>query len=126
MIARCDKLAERIGTEAEVVRRVYLKRLKSCRELFAYVLSARKTRPALISRRRGRRGNAAAGRPSFATAGRPGSPAAGRPAAPPAAPLRREGRLGIGGPIRIAAAKRAADSPVRFSALTRRPGFRLY
>ncbi len=41
LISRCDKLVERIGAEAEVVRRVYLKRLKNCRELFAFVLASR-------------------------------------------------------------------------------------
>ena len=41
LIARCDTLIEQIGAEAEVVRRVYLKRLKNCRELFAYVLASR-------------------------------------------------------------------------------------
>ena len=41
LIARCDRLAERIGSETEIVRKVYLRRLKSCRALFAYVLETR-------------------------------------------------------------------------------------
>jgi len=40
-VARCDKLAERIGAEEETVRKVYLRRLKMCRDLFAYVLESR-------------------------------------------------------------------------------------
>jgi hypothetical protein len=46
LVARCDRLIEQIGAEAEVVRRVYLKRLKNCRELFAYVLASRTAEPA--------------------------------------------------------------------------------
>ena len=42
LIARCDKLAERIGAETEVVRKVFLKRLQRCRDLFVYVLDTRK------------------------------------------------------------------------------------
>ena len=38
LVARCDRLAERIGAEGESVRKVYLKRLNSCRALFVYVL----------------------------------------------------------------------------------------
>ncbi|HEY5998234.1 MAG TPA: hypothetical protein VI078_02915, partial [bacterium] len=41
LIARCDRLAPLIGAEAETVRKVYLKRLQSCRALFAYVLESR-------------------------------------------------------------------------------------
>ena len=42
LIARCDKLAEKIAAEAETVRKVYLRRLKMCRDLFAYVLESKK------------------------------------------------------------------------------------
>ena len=41
LIARCDKLAERIGAEEETVRRVYLRRLKMCRDLLAFVLESK-------------------------------------------------------------------------------------
>jgi hypothetical protein len=41
-IARCDKLAERIGAEEETIRRVYLRRLKMCRDLLAFVLESKK------------------------------------------------------------------------------------
>ena len=41
LVARCDRLAERIGAEGESVRKVYLKRLNSCRALFIYVLETR-------------------------------------------------------------------------------------
>jgi len=41
LIARCEKLAERIGAEEETVRRVYLRRLKMCRDLLAYVLESK-------------------------------------------------------------------------------------
>lgn len=42
LIARCDKLAERIGAEEETVRRVYLRRLKMCRDLLVFVLESKK------------------------------------------------------------------------------------
>ena len=45
LIARCDKLAERIGAEEETVRRVYLRRLKMCRDLLAFVLESRNPVP---------------------------------------------------------------------------------
>lgn len=45
LVARCDKLAERIGAEGEIVRKVYLRRLQSCRALFAYVLETRNAAP---------------------------------------------------------------------------------
>ena len=41
LVIRCDRLAERIGAEAEIVRKVFLKRLQSCRALFVYVLDTR-------------------------------------------------------------------------------------
>jgi len=46
LLARCDRLAERIGAEGETVRKVYLRRLNSCRALFAYVLETRGVPPA--------------------------------------------------------------------------------
>lgn len=46
LLARCDRLAERIGAEGETVRKVYLRRLTSCRALFAYVLETRGVPPA--------------------------------------------------------------------------------
>ena len=45
LIARCDKLAERIGAEEETVRRVYLRRLKMCRDLLAFVLESKNPAP---------------------------------------------------------------------------------
>ena len=42
LIARCDKLAERIGAEEETVRRVYLRRLKMCRDLLVFVLESKR------------------------------------------------------------------------------------
>lgn len=45
LIARCDKLAERIGAEEETVRRVYLRRLKMCRDLLVFVLESKHTGP---------------------------------------------------------------------------------
>lgn len=41
LIARCEKLESRIGAEEESLRKVYLRRLKMCRDLFAYVLESR-------------------------------------------------------------------------------------
>ena len=41
LIARCDKLAEWIGAEEETVRRVYLRRLKMCRDLLVFVLESK-------------------------------------------------------------------------------------
>jgi len=41
LVARCDRLEGQIAGETEIVRKVYLKRLRSCRALFAYVLEAR-------------------------------------------------------------------------------------
>jgi hypothetical protein len=41
LIARCDKLAEVIGAEEETVRRVYLRRLKMCRDLLVFVLESK-------------------------------------------------------------------------------------
>lgn len=41
LITRCDNLEGRIGAEDESVRKVYLRRLKMCRDLFAYVLASK-------------------------------------------------------------------------------------
>ena len=42
LVARCDRLAERIGAEPEEsARRVYLRRLKMCRDLLSYVLESK-------------------------------------------------------------------------------------
>ncbi len=37
LVARCDKLKPIIESQEETVRKVYLKRLQMCRDLFAYV-----------------------------------------------------------------------------------------
>lgn len=37
LLARCDKLKPLIEAQEETVRKVYLKRLQMCRDLFAYV-----------------------------------------------------------------------------------------
>jgi hypothetical protein len=42
LVGRCDRLKERIESEEESTRRVYLRRLKSCRDLYLYVLESRK------------------------------------------------------------------------------------
>ncbi len=41
LIERCDRLKTSIEAEEETVRKVYLRRLKSCRDLYAYVLETR-------------------------------------------------------------------------------------
>ena len=40
LIERCDKLKPRIEALEESARKVYLKRLQMCRDLFAYVLES--------------------------------------------------------------------------------------
>jgi hypothetical protein len=40
LIERCDKLKPRIETLEESARKVYLKRLQMCRDLFVYVLES--------------------------------------------------------------------------------------
>jgi len=42
LVARCDRLKERIESEEESTRKIYLRRLKSCRDLYLYVLETRK------------------------------------------------------------------------------------
>lgn len=41
LVERCDRLKERIEAEEESTRKVYLRRLKSCRDLYFYMLEAR-------------------------------------------------------------------------------------
>ncbi len=41
LIERCDRLKPSIEMEEETVRKIYLRRLKSCRDLYAYVLETR-------------------------------------------------------------------------------------
>ena len=41
LIVRCDKLKPQIEAEEESTRKVYLRRLKMCRELFQYVLDSK-------------------------------------------------------------------------------------
>ncbi len=43
LIARCEKLEARIGAEEESLRKVYLRRLKMCRDLFGYVLESKES-----------------------------------------------------------------------------------
>jgi hypothetical protein len=45
LVARCDRLEERIGAEEEIVRKVFLRRLRSCRSLFVFVLESRSSAP---------------------------------------------------------------------------------
>ncbi len=42
LIARCDALKPQIEAEEEPTRKVYLRRLQMCRELYIYVLENRK------------------------------------------------------------------------------------
>jgi hypothetical protein len=41
LIERCDRLQKIIETEEETVRKVYLKRLQMCKNLYAFVLEAK-------------------------------------------------------------------------------------
>ena len=41
LIARCDQLKPRIEAEEESTRKVYLRRLQMCRELYQYVLDSK-------------------------------------------------------------------------------------
>src|SRR5512143_3143147 len=43
LISRCGKLEARIGAEEETVRKVYLRRLKRCRDLFGYMLESKES-----------------------------------------------------------------------------------
>ena len=42
LIAQCDRLKPQIEAEEESTRKVYLRRLKMCRELYSYVLENKK------------------------------------------------------------------------------------
>ncbi len=42
LVARCDRLKERIESEEESTRKIYLRRLKSCKDLYLFVLDTRK------------------------------------------------------------------------------------
>ncbi|HTZ18014.1 MAG TPA: hypothetical protein VMB78_06190 [Dissulfurispiraceae bacterium] len=41
LIGRCNKLQSEIEKQDEITRKVYLKRLKSCRELYEFVLNTK-------------------------------------------------------------------------------------
>jgi len=45
LIEKCAALQKAIETEEESVRKVYLKRLQMCRNLYAYVLEYKKNQP---------------------------------------------------------------------------------
>ncbi len=42
LIGRCERLKEKIEAEEESTRKIYLRRLKSCKDLYSYVLETRK------------------------------------------------------------------------------------
>lgn len=42
LLERCDRLQGVIGTKEETVRKVYLKRLEMCRNLYKFVLDTKK------------------------------------------------------------------------------------
>lgn len=44
LIARCDGLKRQIEVEEESTRKVYLRRLQMCRDLYKYVLESRESR----------------------------------------------------------------------------------
>ena len=44
LIARCDQLKPKIEAEEESTRKVYLRRLQMCRELYNYVLDSKGTK----------------------------------------------------------------------------------
>ena len=44
LIARCDQLKPKIEAEEESTRKVYLRRLQMCRELYKYVLDSKGTK----------------------------------------------------------------------------------
>jgi hypothetical protein len=45
LIARCDQLKPRIEAEKESTRKVYLRRLGMCMDLYRYVLNSKQARP---------------------------------------------------------------------------------
>ncbi|MBJ6800330.1 hypothetical protein [Geomonas propionica] len=46
LLAKCDALQKVIETQEESVRKVYLKRLSLCRNLYAYMLEYKQSSPA--------------------------------------------------------------------------------
>jgi len=44
LVARCDQLKPKIEAEEESTRKVYLRRLQMCRELYKYVLESRESK----------------------------------------------------------------------------------
>jgi hypothetical protein len=46
LISRCEELEKKIGAEDKVVRKIYLRRVERCRNLFAYVLESKTEEPA--------------------------------------------------------------------------------
>lgn len=44
LVARCDKLKPRVEAEEESTRKVYLRRLQMCRELYRYILDSKENR----------------------------------------------------------------------------------
>jgi hypothetical protein len=46
LISRCEELEKKIGAEDKVVRKIYLRRVARCRNLFAYVLESKAEEPA--------------------------------------------------------------------------------
>ena len=46
LLAKCDALQKVIETQEESVRKVYLKRLSLCRNLYAYMLEYKQSNPA--------------------------------------------------------------------------------
>jgi hypothetical protein len=44
LVARCDYLKPRIEAEEESTRKVYLRRLQMCRELYGYILVSKEPR----------------------------------------------------------------------------------
>jgi len=45
LIAGCDRLKPKIEAEEESTRKVYLRRLQMCRDLYRYVLEAKEQKP---------------------------------------------------------------------------------
>ena len=44
LVARCDRLKPQIEAEEESTRKVYLRRLQMCRDLYKYVLESKESR----------------------------------------------------------------------------------
>ena len=45
LVARCDRLKPQIEAEEESTRKVYLRRLQMCRDLYQYVLESKEAKP---------------------------------------------------------------------------------